>query len=198
MNCNCCFSDWVCKCGTDLLINTRLTPGQTYYWQVIDKFNNVHQGSVTAALDGTITIPADDLPDGFLSAYQGRFKIKILSSPVCGGISIPLTAQYDCIEVEVKGGNSTKSSIGCETPCSAGTGESFMQNFTDEDEITINWAPYLDTIGNNPLIQVYHLIEGNTYQLVDVAIQQVRVNGVLQSIVVNNAGPATGYILITP
>lgn len=198
MNCKCCFSDWVCKCGEDLLINTRLTPGQTYYWQVEDRTGAIYQGSAAAALDGTITISTTDLPEGFLTAYQGRFNIRIMDSLTCGIIRIPLTAQYDCIEVEVRNGNSSKTSIGCQTPCATNTGQTLIQEFEDTEEITIDWAPFQETIGNNPLIQVYHLVSGNTYQLVDVAVQQVRVNGILTQIIVNNAGPATGYILITP
>lgn len=197
MNCNSCFQDWVCKCGEDLLINTRLTPGVTYYWQVTDKFNNVHQGAVAAETDGRLIIPVSDLPDGFLSAYQGRFKIRILESPECGVIRIPLTAKFDCIEVEVKGGNATKDSIGCEVQCASGTGETIIIPFTDDEEITVDWTLYAATMGNNPMIQLYHELSENVYQLASVAIQQIRVNNILTQIIIDNGGPATGYILIT-
>lgn len=198
MSCNCCFEDWVCNCITDdLIINTRLTPGEVYFWQVEDKFGHKYSGEVIAETNGTIIIPIADLPDGMINQYNGGFKIKLFSDLSCAPISFPLTKNYDCIDLEVRGGTQQKDTIGCETPCASGTGETAIVPFTNVQDIELDWADYVTTLGNNPLIQVYHNVSGDVYQQANVTVQQIRVNGVLTTVIINNAGPATGYILIT-
>lgn len=198
MSCTTCFEDWVCKCIYDtLIINTRLTPGQTYYWRVTDQFNQNYSGAVVAEADGVLQIPIEDLPEGLINQFAGRITITIHEDLGCSSIAIPLAKKYDCIDLEVRGGSEQKETIGCAVPCAAGSGTTVMIDFEDDEEISIDWTLYSATMGNNPIIQVYHEISADLFQLVDVAIQQNRTNGILTSIVVNNAGPATGYILIT-
>lgn len=197
MSCETCFTDYICACGETVVINTRLTPGVTYYWRVEDKFEKIYAGAVQAESDGSLVIPVSELPEGILNEYNGSITLSFSESVSCGTISIPLAKQYDCIRLEVRGGTHTKNTIGCDVPCDAGTGETVIIPFEDEETINVDWSLYAATMGNNPLVQVYHETAPNTYQLVSVVIEQMRTNNVLTSIVVNNAGPATGYILIT-
>lgn len=197
MSCETCFTDYICACGESVVINTRLTPGVTYYWQVEDKFDKIYAGSVQAESDGRLIIPVSELPAGLFNEYAGSFILSFSDSVSCGNIAIPLAKNYNCIRLEVRGGTHTKDTIGCDVPCSAGTGETVIIQFEDQEEITVDWSLYASVMGNNPLVQVYHETSPNVYQLVSVSIEQLRTNNVLTSIVVNNAGPATGYILIT-
>lgn len=197
MSCEICFTDYICACSDSVVINTRLTPGVTYYWKVEDKFDKIYAGAVVAESDGRLIIPVSELPAGILNQYNGDFILSFSDSVSCGTIAVPLAKKYDCIRLEVRGGTHTKDTIGCDVPCSAGTGETVIIPFTDTEEITVDWSLYSGTMGNNPLIQIYHEISANVFQVASVAIQQIRVNDVLTEIIVNNAGPATGYILIT-
>lgn len=197
MSCETCFTDYICACGDSVVINTRLTPGVTYYWQVEDKFQKSYTGSVVAESDGRLIIQLSDLPAGLFNEYAGDFTLSFSDSISCGTIAIPLAKNYDCIRLEVKGGTHTKDTIGCDVPCSAGTGETVIIPFEDDASIDVDWSVYASTMGNNPLVQVYHETSPNVYQLAAVSIEQLRTNNVLTDIVVNNAGPATGYILIT-
>ena len=95
------------------MINTVLTPGTTYYWKITDKFRNVYTGSVVADAEGRLTILVADLPAGIFTAYSGKFDLTIHSDLACGSIEFPLTARYQCIEIEARAGNSTKNNIGC-------------------------------------------------------------------------------------
>lgn len=197
MSCETCFTDYICACGDSVVINTRLTPGVTYFWKVEDKFDKIYAGSVVAESDGRMIIPVSELPAGLFNQYAGSFILSFSDSVSCGTISIPLAKNYDCIRLEVRGGTHTKDTIGCDVPCSAGTGETVIIPFADAEEINVDWSLYAATMGNNPLVQVYHETAPNTYQLVSVTIEQMRTNNVLTEIIINNAGPATGYILIT-
>lgn len=197
MNCDTCFTDYICACGESVVINTRLTPGVTYYWRVEDKFEKIYAGAVVAESDGRLIIPVSELPAGLLNEYAGSFVLSFSDEVSCGTIAIPLAKNYDCIRLEVKGGTHTKDTVGCDVPCSAGTGETVIIPFEDQETINVDWSLYAATMGNTPLVQVYHETSPNVYQLAAVSIEQLRTNNVLTSIVVNNAGPATGYILIT-
>jgi hypothetical protein len=46
-------------------------------------------------------------------------------------------------------------------------------------------------------VQVYHELSQGVYQLVGVTIDQIRNNGVLTDINIDNGGQATGYILLS-
>lgn len=118
MSCKSCFTDYICHCipyNDFIKINTALTPASTYNWIITDKFDNKYVGSVESEADGTLEIPIAGLPDGFLTEFGGTFKIEIQDDE-CSTLKIPLIKKYDCIEIEVKGGNSDKNEIGCQFP----------------------------------------------------------------------------------
>lgn len=199
MNCLNSFQDFVCKCvpyDSFLQINTSLTPGATYTWVVTDKFNQRWSGSVAAETDGTLQIPIAELPNGFVSQWGGRFIITIESG--CGPIKFPMAAMYEQIEIEVVGGSQEKNEIGCEVQCSGGGALNAMYPFTDASTVNVDLSTYIDYIGNNPSVQVYHVTDTpGVYNLVFVTVNQTRVNGTLTNVEVDNGGPATGYILFS-
>jgi hypothetical protein len=200
MSCNCLFSDHICKCipyDDFIHINTSLTPAGSYTWIITDKFGHEYSGTVTAELDGTLQIPIAQLPDGMMSQYAGRFLIQLQDADACGALNFPMTKMYDGIELEVRGGTHEKNTIGCEVQCSGAGTQNILIPFTDVSTVTLDWSAYADAIGNNPSIQVYHLIAPGVYQLVSVAIQQIRSNGTLTTVEVDNGGPATGYVLLS-
>lgn len=196
-NCNCCFTDYLAKCEDEIIINTTLTPSATYRWVVTDKFDNKYEGEVVAGLRGELTIPVEDLPAGMLTQYSGDFTLQIHDSTNCGPIKFKLLGEYDCVSFNVSGGTFIKNEIGCENECSGAGSSNVLIEFEDAATVSIDYSPYMDDFGNNPIVQVYHEISAGVYQLVSVAISQIRSNGVLTDIEVENAGPATGYVLIS-
>lgn len=196
--CACCFTDYIAKCNTDITVYAQLSPLTQYTWIITDKFTNKYSGSFTTDSDGFWSIPVDELPSGLLTQYSGLFTLEVQDSG-CKPVKFKLAQEYDCIDFTVKGGTYEKDTLGCDFSCAPALGtQTTLVNFTDEDEVTITWTPgLLAAYGNSPTVQVYHLVSGSTYQLVDVAIQHVFTDGVLTSIVVTNAGPATGYVLIS-
>lgn len=198
MSCNTCFEDWICKCVYgSIFINTRLTPGNVYYWRVTDNFSNKYSGSAVASESGTLEIDTTLLPDGMINQFAGGLMIQIFEELSCAPIRIPLTKMYDCISLDILGGTEDKSTIGCETHCAAGSGMTVMIPFTDTETLEIDWDDYAADFGNNPIIQVYHELEPNVFQLASVTIQQSRLNDVLDEVIIDNGGAATGYVLIT-
>lgn len=200
MSCNTLFSDYVCKCipyDDFIQINTSLTPSAPYTWILTDKFGDEYSGDVAAELDGTLQIPIADLPDGLINQYGGRFLIQIQETGGCGPINFPLAKMYDRVELEVRGGTHEKNTIGCEIECSGAGTNNLLIPFTDVPTVTIDWSVYISDRGNSPTIQVYHLLSPGVYQLVSVAIQQIRSNGILTDIEIDNGGNATGYVLIS-
>ena len=118
MSCKSCFHDYICHCtpyDEFIKINTALTPSASFTWILTDKFDNQYSGTITAETDGTLEIPIAGLPDGLLNQFGGTFKIEIQDDS-CSTLKIPLIKKYDCIEIEVKGGNREKNEIGCEFP----------------------------------------------------------------------------------
>jgi len=198
MNCNCCFQDYLAKCNLSVQVYAQLSPLSDYTWIIKDKFGNLYQGEFTTDSDGFWEIPVDQLPSGLLTQYSGEFTLQVQDAG-CKPVKFKVAQEYDCINFTVKGGNHEKNNIGCNFSCTPAAGsQTQLFPFTDEDEITIPWTSgLLAAFGNSPVIQVYHLVSGTTYQLVDVGIQEVFTDGVLTSIIVSNAGPATGYILIS-
>lgn len=202
-SCLCCFEDWIGPCvGVyDLItINTNLTPGGVYFWRITDKFSKIYQGETVATNDGKIQIPCEELPEGFFTAYSGEFTIEILSS-TCKPISFPLSAEYDCVQLSINGGNTDKREIGCEVACKGGGGgQNLMFPFLNGNDLVINWAPYIEAFGNDPLVQVYQQdnYDNSIYALVGVEVLQLRnSSGVLQEIHIDFGGPMTGYVLIS-
>lgn len=117
MSCNSCYTDYVCHCipyDDVIIINTRLTPGDTITWVLTDKFDNDYSGEVQVESDGTVHIPVAGLPDGLLTQFGGVFKLRLQDGD-CAPMTFPMTAMYDCIELTVKGGNHHKNTVGCVT-----------------------------------------------------------------------------------
>lgn len=196
MQCNCCFNDYLAKCETEVVVNAGLTPLAAYRWVITDKFGNKHEGAVTADGDGAITIPVADLPAGLLTQYSGEFTLQIYDS-TCKPIKFKMTNEYDCVSFDVVGGNFVKNNLGCVNTCIGAGGSNVLIPFTDAATVSIDYSAYIDSLGNNPLIQVYHETSPGVYQLVDVAIEQIRSNGTLTDIEVDNGGVQTGYVLIS-
>lgn len=198
MICNCCFQDYLAKCNLEIQVYAQLSPLTDYIWVITDKFENKYQGEFTTDADGFWTIPVDELPPGMLTQYSGDFMLQVQDTG-CKPVKFKVAQEYDCINFTVKGGTYEKATLGCDFSCSPAVGaQTTLVPFANDDEITITYtSELLAAHGNSPVIQVYHLISGSTYQLVDVGIQHVFSDGVLTSIVISNAGPATGYILIS-
>lgn len=195
-SCNCCFTDYLAKCETEVIINTTLTPAATYRWVITDKFDNKYQGQVISDATGALTIPVEDLPAGLLTQYSGDFLLQIYDSS-CGPIKFKLLGEYDCVNFSIRGGTFVKNEIGCDNICSGAGSSNVLIPFTDASTVSIDYSTYMDDLGNNPQIQVYHEITPGVYQLVSVAISQIRANDILTDIEIDNAGPATGYVLIS-
>lgn len=195
-SCNCCFTDYLAKCETEVIINTTLTPAAAYRWVITDKFDNKYEGDVTSGDNGELTIPVADLPAGLLTQYSGDFLLQIYDSS-CGPIKFKLLGEYDCISFSIRGGTFVKNEIGCENSCVGGGSSNVLISFTDAATVNIDYSLYSALLGNNPIIQVYHETSPNVYQVVDVSIEQIRSNGTLTDIIVDNGGVATGYVLIS-
>lgn len=196
-SCNCCFTDFLAKCEEEIVINATLSPGTAYRWAITDKFEHKYEGAATAGANGELTIPVEDLPPGLLTNYSGDFLLQVYDDQSCGPIRFKMVGEYDCISFYVKGGTFVKNELGCDNVCVGAGNENVLISFTDEDTLNIDYSLYDQDLGNNPLIQVYHLTAPNTYQRVDVTINQIRSNGVLTDIEIDNGGPATGYVLIS-
>jgi hypothetical protein len=198
MNCNSCFRDYLAKCNLSIQVYAQLTPLSDYRWIITDKFGNKYQGEFTTDADGFWEIAVSDLPPGMLTQYSGDFTLQVQDSG-CKPVKFKIAQEYSCINFGINGGNYEKDTLGCDFSCTPAAGsQTQLFPFTDDDEIKIPWTSgLLATFGNSPVVQVFHLISGTTYQLVDVAIQEVFTDGVLTSIIVSNSGPATGYILIS-
>lgn len=198
MACSTCFTDYIAKCNTELTVYAQLAPLTQYTWIITDKFLNKYSGEFTTDSDGFWSIPVEELPAGLLTQYSGLFTLEVQDSG-CKPVKFKIAQEYDCIDFTVKGGTYEKDTLGCDFSCTPVAGsQTQLISFADEDVITIDWTSgLLASFGNSPTVQVYHLVSGSTYQLVDVAIQHVFTDGVLTSIVVTNSGVATGYVLIS-
>lgn len=197
-NCNCCFTDTLAKCETEIQVNAMLTPESFYRWVIIDKFRNQYQGEVQTDVNGFFTIPVEDLPAGLLTQYSGSFKLQVYQLyAACAPEKFKIAGIYDCIEFEITGGTFTKNNLGCDFECMAEAATSALIPFTDESEVVIDWSLYAGTFGNSPTISVYHETSPGVYQLVAVSVEQTRVDGFLTSVTVDNGGVQTGYVIIS-
>jgi hypothetical protein len=196
--CTTCFTDFIAKCNLELQVYAQLAPLSDYKWIITDKFSNKYEGQFTTDSNGFWTIPVDELPPGLLTQYSGLFTLEVQDTG-CKPVKFKIAQEYDCIDFVVKGGTLEKNTLGCNFSCTPVAGsQTSLIPFTNQSEITVPWTSgLLAAFGNSPVVQVFHLVSGDTYQLVDVSIQETFSDGVLTSIVVNNAGPATGYILIS-
>lgn len=197
MNCNPCFSDFIAKCNLHIQVYAQLAPLSDYIWIITDKFGNKYQGDFTTDSDGFWQIPVDQLPSGLLTQYSGEFTLQVQVIG-CKPTKFKVAQEYDCINFTVKGGTYEKDTLGCNFTCAAGSSQTSMVQFTDDATVTIPWtAGLLAAFGNSPSVQIYHETSPGVFQLVDVEVSQVFSSGILQSIEINNAGPATGYALIS-
>lgn len=198
MECNCCFTDYLAKCETEIKVNVILNAETAYRWVITDKFGNKYESEVTTDAAGAFTIPVEDLPAGLLTEYSGDFTLQVFpGAGSCGPVRFKIAGEYDCISFNVKGGTFEKNNIGCEVACTSAGSSNVLIPFTDAATLDIDYSNYQNAIGNNPTIQVYHLTAPNTYQLVSVAINQIRANDILTDIEIDNGGVATGYVLIS-
>lgn len=111
--CHSCYDAFLSNCPTGITVNAGLTPGDSYKWQITDKFGNVYQNTVVADVyTGEIVIASTDLPDGFLTAFNGDFKLQILDPLTNIAVAMKLCAYYDCISVSIVGGNDVQETIG--------------------------------------------------------------------------------------
>lgn len=114
-SCECCFTDFLAKCETEIVINTNLTPGNTYRWVISDKFGHLYEGTAIAEDDGSLIIPIEDVPAGIFTQYSSDFNLQIYSENSCSPIKFKLTGEYDCVTFNIHGGTFVKNTIGCET-----------------------------------------------------------------------------------
>lgn len=196
--CCTCFTDYIAKCNTELTVYAQLSPLTDYTWIITDKFSNKYSGPFTTDSDGFWSIPVDELPAGLLTQYSGLFTLEVQDSG-CKPVKFKIAQEYTCIDFTVKGGTYEKDALGCDFSCTPVAGnQNLLVNFEGEDVVTIPWTSgLLASFGSSPSIQVYHLVSGSTYQLVDVAVQTVFTDDILTSIVITNSGTATGYVLIS-
>lgn len=198
MNCECCYTDYLVKCPTELTVYAKLKPSTNYTWVITDKFDNQYEGDAVTDLNGFFTIPVEDLPAGLLTQYSGSFKLEVKDAESCKPVNFKMAGEYDCINFHVKGGNHEKSNLGCDFDCIGGSAnQSALIPFTDASEVTIDWSQYSSTFGNSPTVQVYHETSPGIFSIVTVDVEQSRVNDVLTQIVVDNGGVATGYVIIS-
>lgn len=199
MGCTTCFEDYIAKCPESISVFAQLpvlAPYENYTWTIRDKFDHIYSGSFITDEDGFWQIDIDDLPDGLLTSYSGQFLLQVQDS-TCKPIKFKIAQEYDCISFHIKGGTFVKDTIGCNFDCQPAPNQSALVVFEDVASVTIPWAAYLGLFGNNPTIQVYHELSPGVYQLAEVAIQTVYEDGILQSIEIDNAGVATGYVVIS-
>ena len=194
------FSDFIAKCNTNLTVYAQLEPLQDYRWIITDKFDAKYEGSITTDENGFFDIATSDLPEHLLNSYAGNFLLQIQDT-TCKPIKFKVASEYQAISFSVKQGNYVKDFLGCPFTCAGVTGEqSRLFEFTNEPgDFEIDYDPLLAAYGNAPLIQVYHETtpDSGEFEKVTVDINQLRINGTLDTISVNNAGfTGNGYVLI--
>lgn len=200
MSCSTYFTDFIAKCNDTINVYAQLPSlplYDSYRWVITDKNDHKYEGSFLVDENGFWEMAVEDLPEGLLTQYGGDFKLEVYDSS-CKPVKFKIAQEYDCIRFNVKGGTFTKDYIGCSFNCvPTPAGQSALVPFSEEETVTINWAPYLSTYGNSPVVQVYHSTGPDTYQLVDVQIEQIFTDGVLSTININNGGANSGYVVIS-
>lgn len=196
-NCSRCFRDYVTKCQTAIKFHALLEPQTTYSWIIEDKFANQYEGAFTTDSNGFWQIPVASLPGGMLNQYNGLFTVRVQAAD-CKPRSFKIADEFDCIEIEIRGGTSTKDTIGCTFECESVVGASSeLIPFANAIIFDVTWTPArLAAYTNSPSVQVHHLVGGTTYQLVSVPVERTFVDGVLTKLSINNGIAKTGYVLI--
>lgn len=200
MSCSTCFEDFIAKCNEQIRVYAQLPAlpvYENYKWVISDKFGHKYEGGFVVDSNGFWEIQVDELPEGLLTQHSGSFNLEVYDGS-CKPVKFKIAQEYDCLEFEVKGGTFVKDYIGCSFDCTpTPAGQSAIYPFTDAASVSVTWAPYLSLYGNNPVTQVYHETSPGVFQLVDVSIEQVFTDGVLTSVIVNNGGVQTGYIIFS-
>jgi hypothetical protein len=146
-NCSCCFPDFLAKCETEIRLFITLPVYASYRWVITDKFGHKYQGTLTPDLDGGYTIPVAELPDGLLTQYSGEMKLQIFEEgdTACAPVRFFVSGMYDCIAIDITGGNFEKNNLGCELECD-GAPEylEYIANLTQEG----GGAPVASVINN--------------------------------------------------
>lgn len=197
MSCSDAFTDYLVQCSETIDVFAQLEPLTSYSWVITDKFDHKYSGLFNTDADGFWAIDVDALPPGLLTEYSGVFTLEVQDEG-CKPIKFKIAQEYSEIRFSIKAGTMEKNILGCDFSCIGRTGaQSELVTFEDLLTVELPWTTERATIyGNAPVIQVYHLLSGDTYQLASVSIQQNYVNNVLDSITVNNGGVASGYVLI--
>jgi len=198
MSCTTCFEDFIAKCNLEIQSYLQLAPLTDYKWVITDRRDLKYQGDFTTDADGFWVIPVDQLPPGLLTEFSGLFTLEVQDLG-CKPVKFKAAQEFYCAQFTIKGGTYEKNTLGCDFTCSPAVGsQTGIFPFTSVSTFSITWTPaLLAAFGNSPSVQVYHLTAPDTYQLVDVTIEQVFNSGVLQQIDIDNGGVATGYVLIS-
>lgn len=112
------FEDFLSNCGDEIVLNAQLTPGQSYKWQITDKFNHVYEGEANADPYGTsltidLTNPAE-IPAGLINAYGGDYTLRLFdTTDQCLRISFRMTRYYDEVRFNTIRGTLEKNNLGC-------------------------------------------------------------------------------------
>lgn len=112
-NCDCCFTDFIAKCETEIRVYAQLEPTTDYTWVIKDKFNKEYSDTFTTDADGFWSIAIDQLPPGLLTEYSGQFTLTVMDEG-CKPVRMKIAQQYTCIDFTVKGGTYEKNNLGCE------------------------------------------------------------------------------------
>lgn len=196
MKCYNTFEDYLAVCPESIKVRALLAPAETYTWNITDKFGRVYEGEVLTDGNGFFEIPIADLPLGLLTQYSGDFKLTILDGG-CRAIKFKMADEYEALFFHIVGGSAVKDTLGCEFSCTPAPGSTAMIPFTAASTVNIDWDDYDEDLGNNPTFQIYHELSPGIFTLVSVEVIQTRASGVLTDVVINNGGPATGYIIIS-
>lgn len=198
MDCQNSIYDYLVSCEDAIKIYALLQPATTYNWVITDKFGKQYSGLALTDANGFPSIAVDDLPPGLLTPFSGEFSLRFQDADTCKWVDFKAAKVYDEIRFEVKGGSRVKDELLCSFECSTdGSGNSAVFTFTDEAIVDIPWTSLLNSLyGNSPTVQVYHETSPDTFELASVAITLDQTGYTLNSINVDNGGPATGYVLI--
>lgn len=114
-SCNCCYEDYIVKCGTNINVFAKLTPSTAYKWVITDKFERQYQGDFTTDADGFWVIPVASLPAGLLTEFSGSFKLQVYAADeTCGPVKFQIAQVTDCINFTISAGTRVKDNLGCE------------------------------------------------------------------------------------
>lgn len=102
LNCDSCYEVSYEYCNS-ISVQAGLTPSETYYLNLIDKFNNRYTQDITVGLDGSFDIDATLLPESYFNPFGGKFEA-YLSTTDQGTdyISMTFEAQnYNCLLISI-------------------------------------------------------------------------------------------------